>query len=120
MKSDYNRRAVGAKFEALAAQYLREQGYTLVMQNFRSRRGEIDIIAKDGDTLVFVEVKYRTNRNAGSAEEAVDARKQYRIVQTARYYLLTHGLSEYTTPCRFDVIAFEDGRIAHYENAFTA
>lgn len=113
-----NTHEIGSRFETLAAQYLTDKGYRIVVRNFRTRRGEIDIIAKDDDTYVFFEVKYRTNRETGGAVAAVDRRKQNKIIGAARYYLLTHGLSEYTAPCRFDVLAIEEGRITHYENAF--
>ncbi len=85
--------------------------------NFRCRLGEIDLIAQDGDTIVFCEVKYRTYGSGGDPLEAVDRRKQKRIVNAARYYLLKHGCGE-TVPCRFDTVSFSQGHALHLENAF--
>ena len=99
-----NRRQTGAAYERRAGEYLKTQGYELLAYNFRCRQGEIDIIARDGRYLVFVEVKYRKNGQAGDPLEAVDRAKQRRISRTAQYYCLTHGYGE-TTPCRFDVVA---------------
>ena len=83
------------------------------------RQGEIDIIARDGRYLVFVEVKYRRDGQTGDPLEAVDRAKQRRISRTAQYYCLTHGYGE-TTPCRFDVAAVlgTDGEVRLVRNAF--
>ena len=99
-----NRRQTGTAYERRAGKYLKEQGYELIGYNFRCRQGEIDIIARDGRYLVFVEVKYRRDGQTGDPLEAVDWAKQRRISRTAQYYCLTHGYGE-TTPCRFDVAA---------------
>ena len=85
--------------------------------NFRNRIGEIDIIAKDGEYICFIEVKYRTTNQWGSPFEAVNQRKQQQIRKVALYYLMRHGLHEWT-PCRFEVIAFEGDKITHIVNAF--
>jgi len=85
--------------------------------NFHSRMGELDIIARDGEYLVFFEVKYRRNTNCGDPLEAVDYRKQHRICKTAMYYCMKKGYGD-STPCRFDVIALERNQITHIENAF--
>lgn len=82
-----NLRARGAKYEAVAAAFLAQQNYRLLWQNYRSRAGEIDLIALDGRTLCFIEVKYRKNAVRGFPGEAVDARKQARIARTARQFL---------------------------------
>lgn len=91
----------GAWGEALAAQYLRDRGYTVVASNFHSRFGEIDLIAQNKTHLLFVEVKLRKNANFARAAEYVDWRKQDRIRVTASVYL-----SRYPTVLqpRFDVI----------------
>ena len=81
--------------------------------------GEIDIIAKDGDYLVFIEVKYRSSSKEGHPTEAVNFAKQRRITKTALYYCAVNGISEYT-PMRFDVISILDDDIKLYENAFEA
>jgi len=111
-----NKRKIGRRYEAMAAQYLKEQGLDVLELNFRSRQGEIDLIAKDGDYLVFVEVKYRRNDRLGFPEEAVDYRKQQKITQTAGYYLCRQGYGD--IPCRFDVIAIIGNRIRWIKHAF--
>ena len=103
--------------ERLAAKYLVSKGYAILEMNFRSRRGEIDIIARDPEYLVFIEVKYRRNLSAGFPEEAVTLKKQQIISRTADYYIIRHGIPE-GTPCRFDVISILGDRVRHYENAF--
>ena len=98
----FNRKQKGDNAERSACDLLRKQGLIIVQQNFRSRFGEIDIIAKDGETLVFVEVRLRNNRRFGGGAESVARHKQQRIIQTASLYLATHSQCE--LPCRFDVI----------------
>ena len=112
-----NNREIGGQNELIAADKLRESGYEIIEMNYRNKTGEIDIIAKDGKYLVFVEVKYRKSHISGYPEEAVDVRKQKRILKTAQYYLLEHNIS-YETPCRFDVIALDDEGIRIIENGF--
>lgn len=112
-----NKRQIGANYEDAACDYLQQQGYVILERNFRNRRGEIDIIAKDGEYICFVEVKYRTTNTYGSPLEAVDYRKQNQVRSVAQYYLMKHGLHEWT-PCRFDVIAFEGEKLTHIPNAF--
>ena len=112
-----NKRQVGSDYERQAAKYLGEKGMSILEMNYHNRSGEIDIIAKDGEYICFIEVKYRTTNQYGSPLEAVDVRKQKQIRKVALYYLMKHGLSEWT-PCRFDVIAFEGEEITHLENAF--
>lgn len=114
-----NKRKIGAEYEKLAADYLMENGYQIIERNFRNRFGEIDIIARDAEYLVFVEVKYRSSQSFGTAAEAVDLRKQRIITKVAWYYLLTHGENEWT-PCRFDVLSIEEDTIRLYRNAFEA
>lgn len=112
-----NKRQTGAGYEALAARWLQERGYEILERNYRCRQGEIDLIARDGRYLVFVEVKYRSRTGAGHPAEAVDARKQERISRTAFYYCYAHGIPE-TQACRFDVVSILDDRIEHIQNAF--
>ena len=80
-------RARGARYEELAAAFLEKQGYVILEKNFFCRTGEIDIIAREGDTLVFVEVKYRKDLAAGDPAEAVNERKQEKIRKAAAFYL---------------------------------
>ena len=93
----------GNKAEQLACKHLKKAGLTVVERNYRCRRGEIDIIARDGDTLVFVEVRYRSQSRFGSAADSIDTRKQQRLIRAAMHYLQQHQLSE-KVPCRFDTI----------------
>ena len=112
-----NKRAVGTSYEKRAGAYLEQQGYEVLEYNFRSRQGEIDIIARDGEYLVFVEVKYRRNAAMGTPFEAVNQKKQRILSRTASYYCLTHGYGE-TMPCRFDVVAVLGEEIQVLKNAF--
>lgn len=96
-----NHKKTGNFGEEIAARNLEENGYVILNRNFRCRFGEIDIIARDGDTVVFVEVKTRRGRKYGEAEEAVDYRKQRKLRQLAEYYLMKHHLV--SQKCRFDV-----------------
>jgi len=115
----------GNKFEARAARLLTASGLTLVARNFGGRTGEIDIIAREGSQLVFVEVRARGNSRFSGAAASVDRRKQQRIVQTAQLFL-QHQPRYADMPCRFDVIAFEppqsgvSRRIHWIRGAFTA
>jgi len=113
-----NKRTVGTEYESRACAYLEEHGIRVLERNFRSRHGEIDIIALDGDTLVFAEVKYRRTNDLGYPQEAVTASKQRTIMKTAAVYLMLRGLGEGTV-CRFDVIAcYMNDEIRHFINAF--
>lgn len=98
----WNNRQIGTRYEQAAGAYLESLGYRVVEYNYRCRLGEIDIIARDGEYLVFCEVKYRTDESKGMPAEAVDVRKQRIISKCALYYITSHGLSY--LPCRFDVI----------------
>ena len=112
-----NRRALGEQQEHLAKEWLTAQGYQILEQNFRCRQGEIDLIGRDGRYLVFIEVKYRKDSRCGDPLEAVDRRKQERILLTARFYLRSRGYSE-LTPCRFDIVAVRGENITVLKNAF--
>lgn len=112
-----NKHEIGSGYEEMAAAYLIEQGYKIIARNFSDRRGEIDIIAMDGEYLVFAEVKYRRDEKQGDPAEAVDYRKQQRIRRTAEYYLYKNRISE-AMPCRFDVIAILGDRITLIRDAF--
>ena len=115
-----NRRQIGADKEAFVCKWLEQNGYQIVDRNFRCRTGEIDIVAREGGYLVFIEVKYRSHGTSGLPEEAVDVRKQRVISRVALYYLRRFGYGE-TTPVRFDVVAVfkeDDLSVALYQNAF--
>ena len=95
---------------------LQAAGYEILERNYRCRAGEIDLIAKDHDFLVFVEVKYRSNRRYGSPCEAVDHRKQKRISNAAAFYLRRYGYPM-DQPCRFDVAQVSADAVELMENA---
>lgn len=115
---------LGQRGESLAARHLRRLGYKIVARGSRGALGEIDLVAVDGRTVVFVEVKTRRSQDAGHPADAVDDQKQRRLTRLAVGYLRRHGLLEY--PVRFDVIAitWPDGRgkpiIEHIKQAFNA
>ncbi len=112
-----NRRQTGVAYEQRAAQWLEQRGMHIVEKNFRCRQGEIDLIAVDGDYLVFVEVKYRKSSGSGHPAEAVDARKQRRILRVAEYYCWQKRIPE-DHPCRFDVVCILGEDVEYIPNAF--
>ncbi len=115
-----NRRKKGAQGEDLAARYLSRKGFRILERNYRFERGEIDLIAEDGDELVFVEVKARRSKSYGEPEDAVTPQKEEQIKKTAEGYLFEHQIED--RPCRFDVVSilFSNGKaeIRHIPNAF--
>ena len=112
-----NKRAAGAAYEQKAADYLEERGCRILERNFRCRAGEIDLIAEDQGYLVFVEVKYRSDARAGYGGEAVDERKQKRIIRAAQWYLQKMQIPP-EHPCRFDVITFLSEEVTWIRDAF--
>lgn len=98
------RSANGRQAEQQALRYLEARGLRLLERNFRSRHGEIDLIMRETDFLVFIEVRYRRSRAYGGAAASVDRNKQARLVSTALYYLQCHPGSA-QQPTRFDVVA---------------
>lgn len=111
-----NKRKVGAVYEAKAAAYLKNMGYCILERNYRCCLGEIDLIARHDGYYVFVEVKYRQTAGSGYGEEAVDWRKQQRIIRSARWYLMEKQLGD--CPCRFDVVSFLGDEIRVIQDAF--
>jgi putative endonuclease len=97
--------AKGTYYESMAAKYLQKKGLHELERNFRHRRGEIDLIMRHLDTLVFVEVRYRKQNGFGSAEESITYRKQQSIISTANFYLTQKKL--WDMPCRFDVVTIK-------------
>ena len=124
VKRPQPRDTLGDRGENAAARYLRNQGYRIITRNFRCPLGEIDIVARDGTTLVFVEVKTRAYEDNGvTPEDQVNADKQHQITKAARFYLGRYG----TPPpaARFDVVAVvwptnHDPQIRHTPSAFEA
>ncbi|MGN6505555.1 MAG: YraN family protein [Tepidisphaeraceae bacterium] len=114
--------SLGERGENVAAKFLTNAGYKILQRNFRTKVGEIDIVARQGRTLVFVEVKTRVDEQV-RPEDQVDATKQHQITKAADVYLSRFGFPQ--PPARFDVIAIHwpEGRepiIRHHENAFDA
>lgn len=105
----------GKKGERLAIEYIEGRGYKVLEKNFRTPFGEIDIIAKDKNHIVIIEVKRRSSDKFGEPSQAVNHRKQEKLKKLALYYLCRIG-KDY--PLRFDVIAIKDKEIEHIENAF--
>lgn len=119
--TNQNKRTTGDYGEELACRFLSELGYEIVGRNYHFGHGEIDIIAKDKETLVFVEVKYRKNLEYGEPELAITKTKQSQIRKTAEAYLYEKKIKE--QPCRIDFIAIlhlKDSKpeINHIINAF--
>ena len=113
----------GKKGEDLACRYLKEQGYRILDRNVRYKMGEIDIVAQIDDTICFVEVKARTRIDYGMPRDAVDARKQWKLIRCAQLYLkLRPGYAQRFSP-RMDIVEIlyrEDGVFArHTPNAFS-
>ncbi|MBI5071405.1 YraN family protein [Candidatus Falkowbacteria bacterium] len=106
------RQDLGQLGEKLACDFLRKNGYQIIDQNYRTRGGEIDIVAKDCEMIVFVEVKTRVSTAFGYPEEAIDGRKQHKLAMTAECYLSSHNL--YDSDYRIDAVGIEmerDGRL---------
>jgi putative endonuclease len=113
---------LGLDGEEEARRFLERLGYRILARRFRSRLGEIDLVAEDGATIVFVEVKTRRTSGAGSPEESVTPAKQRKIVRMAETFLLARGL--HGRNCRFDVVAVDAGTgklaVRHLPDAFRA
>lgn len=106
----------GLAAESSAAAFLEGLGFTILERRFRSKSGELDLVAQDGSEIVFVEVKARAGDAFGGPEGAVTAAKQRRLVRAATAYLAFRGLSE--EPARFDVVAVTPEGIRHLPDAF--
>lgn len=119
----FRKKSLGERGEDAAARYLKKKGYVILERGHDSRLGELDIIAVDDRTVVFVEVKTRTSDDAGHPAEAVDERKQRRMAQSALAYLKAKRLLQ--NSARFDVIGIlwpqdsDKPVIEHYQNAFS-
>ena len=112
-----NKRELGNKYEDLACEHLESKGMQIIARNYRVRIGEIDIIARDGNELVFIEVKYRKNRSYGGAEYAISTSKQKVIRRVAEWYMKQYGISQ-NSFCRFDAVLIDGEDIEHIKNAF--
>ena len=121
-KSEPPKDVLGDRGENVAARYLRGLGYKIIVRNFRCEMGEIDIIARDGRTLVFVEVKTRVS-DEPTPEENVNDPKQHQITKAAKFYLSRYGVPQ--PPARFDVVAIvwptgRNPQVRHTPDAFDA
>jgi putative endonuclease len=120
MRVSYGRRELGQQGEQEAAQFLRSQRYAIVARNYRSPFGEVDLIALDGHTLVFVEVRTHTGGRFGDPLASVNLRKQRQIAKTALHYLSRYHLTN--RGARFDVIGIrwegENAQLSHIKAAF--
>lgn len=112
-----NKRSEGSKWESLAGEFLIKHGINVLQYNFRCRLGEIDIVGKDRDVLVFYEVKYRKNDNCGNAAEAVGLRKQKVIAKVSDFYRMINHIP-WDTQVRYDVVAIQGNKISLIPGAF--
>ena len=109
----------GKRSEIIASDFLKEKGYKIIQTNYKNKIGEIDVIAQDGDCLVFVEVKARLSQKFGHPFEAIDERKQQKIHAVASLYMVKN--KKYGSLCRFDAISIlglENPEITHIVDAF--
>lgn len=106
--------ATGAAAEAAAAQLLEKRGLRIIARNFRVKGGEIDLVCRDGDTTVFVEVRLRTRSDFGGAAASITVTKQRRLILAARHWLARHG----ETPCRFDAVLSDGNSMEWVRDAF--
>ena len=118
MPADSNTRTLGSDAEDQALEFLTKQACKSITRNYHCRSGEIDLIVEDGETLVFVEVRFRKNLSRGSGAESITRQKMRRIIRTAEHFLLNHQQFR-AMPCRFDVISIGD-KIDWYQQAFTS
>ena len=121
MTSRNPRKLFGQAGESAAEEYLRRKGYRILARNLRSSLGELDLVAEDGQVLVFVEVKARRTNAFGGAIHAVHHRKQEKLIQLAAQYLARHHIKDRL--CRFDVVLLQGlnaaaPQIEHIQNAF--
>ncbi len=109
---------IGKLAEEKAAEFLKNRGYQILEKNFRTKFGEIDIVATEEDTLVFVEVRFRRSKDFGLPEETINSRKIQKIVNTAYRYISMKN--PHFSDIRFDVIAVDTEGVRHIKNAFEA
>ncbi len=112
-----NKRGIGSHYEKEAGKFLRDKGYTILQYNYTCPAGEVDIVARDGAYLVFVEVKYRRSEVSGIGTEAVDVYKQRRLSKCALFYFTENRLQD--IDCRFDVVQISGEEYTLYEDAFS-
>ena len=116
-QKNFYKKLLGRAGEVKASKFLKKLGYTILETNYRTHVGEADIIARDGDVVVFIEVKTRSDQAFGLPSEAVNKRKQEKYFRVATEYLVRNHLDD--CECRFDVVEIENGQINHIIDAFT-
>lgn len=112
-----NKRQIGAEYEEAAVSFLKKQGVKIIVQNYRCKQGEIDIIGYHDNYLVFFEVKYRSSKSCGNSTEAVGYYKQKIICKVANVYRYLNRIGDHKA-IRYDVIAIDGTKIKWYQNAF--
>lgn len=112
-----NKRKLGTEYEQKACAFIEDEGMEVIETNYRTRVGEIDIIARDGKELVFLEVKFRKDRRHGGAEYAIPRSKQQTIIRVAKVYIKMHHLSFHGF-YRFDAVLIDGEEITHIRNAW--
>ncbi len=116
-QKNFHKKLLGKIGENSAAKFLKKQGFKILEQNYKNPFGEIDIIARDGEYTVFVEVKTRLSDAFGAPCEAVDYKKRKKYERIAKGYMVSKGISD--SAVRFDVIEIENGKINHIKDAFS-
>lgn len=109
--------SIGSAAERRAAEYLSRRGLVPVARNYRCRGGEVDLVMRENDILVFVEVRARASPRFGDAAQSITPAKQARVVLAARHFLARHALD---VPCRFDAVLIDGGELTWIRNAFEA
>ena len=115
-QKNFYKKLLGRVGEQKAAEHLEKKGYKVLEKNYKTHVGEIDLIARDKEEIVFIEVKTRSSDAFGAPGEAVDIKKQEKYYKVAEEYLLK--TNKKNLPCRFDVVEIENGQINHVINAF--
>ncbi len=116
-QKNFYKKLLGRAGEVKATEFLKQKGYKIIKTNFKTYVGEIDVIARDNDTVVFVEVKTRTGTEYGTPAQAVTAKKQEKYYKVASEFLQKEKLDD--CACRFDVVEIENGQINHIIDAFS-
>lgn len=112
-----NKREKGRIFEKIAEDYLKSKGFDILYRNYRTREGEIDIIAKKDNLIIFVEVRGKTSDNFGLSEESITLPKTKKILETAKHFIVKNLL--FDCDFRFDLIAINRNQVEHIENIIT-
>ncbi len=115
VRNGFHNILLGRRGESKARRYLKRRGWKIVEKNFKNPFGEVDVIAKKGDTLAFIEVKTRLSDEYGAPSEAVGADRRRRYIQAAKYYFTNRPVD---CTVRFDIIEILNGKVNHIENAY--